>query len=40
MSVTDFPTSSTDSTVRVGQLWQDMAPEMVSRKRILRVVTV
>ncbi|MEU7072980.1 DUF6354 family protein [Streptomyces narbonensis] len=34
------PTSSAVGLVRVGQLWQDMAPDMVDRERILRVVAL
>ncbi|MFD8947590.1 DUF6354 family protein [Streptomyces xanthophaeus] len=40
MSTSPTPALSTVSPVRVGQLWQDMAPDMVDRKRMLRVVTV
>lgn len=40
MSTSSTPTLSTVGPVRVGQLWQDMAPDMVDRKRMLRVVTV
>lgn len=34
------PVSSALGPVRVGQLWQDMAPDMVDRERMLRVVAV
>lgn len=40
MSTSPTPALSTVGSVRVGQLWQDMAPDMVDRKRMLRVVTV
>ncbi|WP_030390896.1 DUF6354 family protein [Streptomyces sp. NRRL S-241] len=40
MSTSPTPALSTVGPVRVGQLWQDMAPDMVDRKRMLRVVTV
>ncbi|MFK0119248.1 DUF6354 family protein [Streptomyces sp. NPDC090994] len=40
MSASPSPVSSTASPVRVGQLWQDMAPDMVDRERMLRVVAV
>ncbi|WP_327740469.1 DUF6354 family protein (plasmid) [Streptomyces nojiriensis] len=34
------PTATSVSPVRVGQLWQDMAPDMVARERMVRVVAV
>ncbi|WP_435057787.1 DUF6354 family protein [Streptomyces sp. bgisy060] len=40
MSTSPAPAPSTAGPVRGGQLWQDMAPDMVDRKRMLRVVTV
>ncbi|WEH37820.1 DUF6354 family protein (plasmid) [Streptomyces sp. AM 4-1-1] len=40
MSTSPSPVSSSVGPVRVGQLWQDMAPDMVDRERMLRVVAV
>ncbi|MFI1648269.1 DUF6354 family protein (plasmid) [Streptomyces xanthophaeus] len=34
------PVSSAVGPVRAGQLWQDMAPDMVDRERMLRVFAV
>ncbi|WP_197372040.1 DUF6354 family protein, partial [Streptomyces clavuligerus] len=39
-STTPSPASSASGPVRVGQLWQDMAPDMVDRERMLRVIAV
>ncbi|GGR80621.1 hypothetical protein GCM10010269_19710 [Streptomyces humidus] len=39
MSIT-APVLSAVGPVRAGQLWQDMAPDMVDRERMLRVVAV
>ncbi|MET9103656.1 MULTISPECIES: DUF6354 family protein [Streptomyces] len=38
MSTSPSPVSSAVGPVRVGQLWQDMAPDMVDRERMLRVL--
>ncbi|MFD8413981.1 DUF6354 family protein [Streptomyces sp. NPDC059650] len=40
MSTSPSPASSASGPVRVGQLWQDMSPDMVDRKRMLRVIAV
>ncbi|WND40782.1 DUF6354 family protein (plasmid) [Streptomyces sp. BB1-1-1] len=40
MSATPSPVSSAAGPVRARQLWQDMAPDMVDRERMLRVVAV
>lgn len=40
MSTSPSPAPSTVGRVRAGQLWQDMAPDMVARERILRVTDV
>ncbi|MEU8542914.1 DUF6354 family protein [Streptomyces sp. NPDC048717] len=40
MSTSSTPALSTVGPVRVGQLWQDMAPDMVDRERMLRVIAM
>ncbi|MFF9458132.1 DUF6354 family protein [Streptomyces flaveolus] len=40
MSASPSPVSSAVGSVQVGQLWQDMAPDMVDRERMLRVLAL
>jgi hypothetical protein len=40
VSTSPTPALSTVGPVRIGQLWQDMAPDTVDRKRMLRVLTL